>query len=188
MIVRRLVHGTLTPNEAEQLLATARNASFTYDHVGSTLDPAPWPDRNVQARSKRLGSGRDVFDIATARLKAWAPQRHLGVLVLPERAAVKPGATVLVVLRLALVAIVVPDRVVAVIDEPDRYGWAYGSLPGHAETGEEGFMVAIGGDGAVTATVTLDAEPAPGVAALGAPVIKAFRSLAVQRYLQALVP
>ncbi len=187
MIVRRLVHGSLAPNEAEQLLATARNASFNYDHVGSTLDPAAWPDRQVEAKSKRLGSGRDMFDIATARLRAWAPQRRLGALVLPQRAEVEPGATVLVVLRLGLLAIVVPDRVVDVIVEPDRYGWAYGSLPGHAEAGEEGFMVAIDGDGAVTATITLDAVPT-GVAALGAPLTRAFQHLAVRRYLEALVP
>jgi uncharacterized protein (UPF0548 family) len=32
-------------------------------------------------------------------------------------------------------------RVVYVIDEPRRYGFAYGTLPEHAEEGEERFLV-----------------------------------------------
>ena len=34
-----------------------------------------------------------------------------------------------------------PCRVVYVVDEPDRRGFAYGTLPGHPETGEELFAV-----------------------------------------------
>ena len=34
-----------------------------------------------------------------------------------------------------------PCRVVYVVDEPDRRGFAYGTLPGHAESGEERFVV-----------------------------------------------
>ena len=34
-----------------------------------------------------------------------------------------------------------PCRVVYVVDEPDRRGFAYGTLPGHAESGEELFLV-----------------------------------------------
>jgi uncharacterized protein (UPF0548 family) len=34
-----------------------------------------------------------------------------------------------------------PCRVVYVVDEPDRRGFAYGTLPGHAESGEELFVV-----------------------------------------------
>jgi uncharacterized protein (UPF0548 family) len=31
----------------------------------------------------------------------------------------------------------VPCRVVYVLDEPERRGFAYGTLPGHPESGEE---------------------------------------------------
>ncbi len=188
MIVAPLHHGRLPPDRGDRLLADAGAASFTYDHLGSTLDPAAWPDRRVRSRSLSLGHGRAVFEVAAARLSAWAPQRHLGALVLPERVAVEPGTTVLVVLRLGPVAIVVPDRVVGVIDEPRRYGWAYGTLPGHAEVGEEGFVVTIDGAGEVTATITLDAAPAPGLATVAAPLVTQFQRLAVGRYLRSLAP
>jgi len=32
-------------------------------------------------------------------------------------------------------------RIVYVIDEPRRFGFAYGTLPGHAERGEERFLI-----------------------------------------------
>ena len=53
-----------------------------------------------------------------------------------------------------------PCRVVYVVDEPDRRGFAYGTLPGHAESGEELFLVRYdpatedvfrGGDGVLPA-------------------------------------
>ena len=39
--------------------------------------------------------------------------------------------------------IATPCRVVYVIDEPSRRGFAYGTLPGHPESGEEAFIVEI---------------------------------------------
>ena len=43
----------------------------------------------------------------------------------------------------------VPARVVYVIDEPLRKGFAYGTLPGHPETGEEAFIVEYRDDDSV---------------------------------------
>ena len=188
MILRRLHHGRLERAEVERLLAEATSGSFTYDHVGSTLDPAGWPDRRASSYSKLLGTGQGVFDLAAARLRAWAPQRHLGAVVLPERVRIEPGVTVLVALRLGVAALVVPDRIVGVIDEPDRYAWSYGSLPGHAEVGEEGFEVAIDGTGSVTATISLDARPAPGLPTVAGPFTWTFQRVALWRYLDSLAP
>ncbi|PRC54052.1 DUF1990 domain-containing protein, partial [Mycobacterium sp. ITM-2017-0098] len=47
------------------------------------------------------------------------------------------GAEVLVHLG----PVMAPCRVVYVVDEPDRRGFAYGTPPGHAERGEELFLV-----------------------------------------------
>lgn len=52
------------------------------------------------------------------------------------------------------------DRVVAVVDEPDRWGFAYGTLPGHIEVGEEAFVVEHRLDGAVVVRVTATAHVA----------------------------
>ena len=55
----------------------------------------------------------------------------------------------------------IPCRVVDVVDEPDRRGFAYGTLPGHPETGEERFMAQRDPQtGEVTATICAFSNPA----------------------------
>src|SRR5690606_5632777 len=55
------------------------------------------------------------------------------------------GAAIAVLVRTAGVWWLNASRVVYVVDEADamraRFGFAYGTLPGHAETGEEQFLV-----------------------------------------------
>jgi uncharacterized protein (UPF0548 family) len=173
-------------DEAERRLAAARAAEVTYDHVGSTL-ATELPAR-AYVRRRRLGDGEAVFAHAVAALQAWAPQRHLGALVHPRDAVLAEGTTLLVELRLGPLSVVVPDRVVATVDEPRRFGFAYGTLPGHAERGEESFLVEWGDDDVVTATVAVDATMATLPARLATPGVLLFQRRAVDRYLQALVP
>ncbi len=45
------------------------------------------------------------------------------------------------------------------MDEPDRAGFGYGTLPGHPEVGEEAFLVTRAGDG-VWFEVTAFSRPA----------------------------
>ena len=53
-----------------------------------------------------------------------------------------------------------PCKVVWTVDEPRRSGWAYGTLPGHPECGEEAFVVERTGDGTVWLTVNAFSRPA----------------------------
>jgi uncharacterized protein (UPF0548 family) len=173
--------------ERQRLLESAQQADVTYDHIGSTLEPERWPDRRPRARSRVLGHGDETFALAVARLNTWAPQRALGAAVFPEGIRPTLDATLLVELRLGPLTVVVPDRVVAVVDEPGRWGFAYGTLPGHAERGEESFLVTLGDDGTVTGTVTVDAVMGTLAARLATPVVYGIQRFAVARYLGAVV-
>ena len=64
-------------------------------------------------------------------------------------------------------AVSAPVRVVYVVDEPRRRGFAYGTLPGHPESGEEAFVVELQEDDEVTFTVTAFSRPASTLAARG---------------------
>jgi uncharacterized protein (UPF0548 family) len=81
---------------------------------------------------------------------------------------------------------VAPCRVVYVLDEPDRRGFAYGSLPGHAVRGEELFAVRYDpSDGAVYAEVAAFSRPAAWWSRLGTPILRLSQHLVTRRYLDA---
>jgi hypothetical protein len=56
--------------------------------------------------------------------------------------------------------VVCPCRVVHVVDEPRRRGFAYGTLPGHPEQGEESFTVTHEADDSVVFRVAAFSRPA----------------------------
>jgi len=173
-------------DDLADLLALAGISAPTYDHVGSTLAPQDWPERRPHVETRTLGRGRRCFDAAADGLRAWACHRGIHATVHPHDAPIEVGRDVLVVLAAGPVSITVPDRIVAVVDEPRRFGFAYGTLDGHQERGEEGFLVELLEDGSVRGTIRVDAVPATSPARLLGPAVLAVQHLAVRRYLAAL--
>lgn len=173
----------LDASSAERILARARRSDPTYGPVGALLGPEP-PPADLDVR-RVLGTGRDVFDRAVASLARLDPQRAV-FDVWPDDAVAEVGATVVVVLRLGPVTLPAVDRVVAVVDEPDRWGFAYGTLPGHPELGEEAFVVTLAEDGTVTARITARADVALPGGRLLRPLVHPVQRWAARRYLDAL--
>ena len=95
------------------------------------------------------------------------------------------GTSLLVVLPAGPCSIVVPNRIVAVVDEPGRFGFVYGTLDGHQERGEELFLVEHLDDDTVRATLRVDAVISSTPARLVAPAVRAFQRHALHRYLDA---
>ncbi|GGS59297.1 DUF1990 domain-containing protein [Streptomyces griseoviridis] len=145
--------------------------SFTYDAVGATRGPGPCPPgfHSLQVRT-RLGEGEPVFRRAAEALLTWELHRAVGVGLDAGAERAAPGVDVTVTLAGMIKA---PCRVVWTVEEPRLAGWAYGTLPGHPECGEESFVVDRTGDGTVWLTVTAYSRPAKwytkagGVAARG---------------------
>jgi uncharacterized protein (UPF0548 family) len=76
-------------------------------------------------------------------------------------------------------------RVVATVEEPDEFGFAYGTLPMHPERGEESFIVRRL-PGGVLFTIRAASQPAHPLARLAPPVANLLRGRAVGRYLEAM--
>jgi uncharacterized protein (UPF0548 family) len=179
-----IVFGRPSTARLESMLDAARASDLTYDHVGSTLDAAT--DRRVHREHLVLGRGTQCFDDAVTGLRAWACHDGIRATVHPPDAALEVGESVLIVLPAGPFAIVVPDRIVAAVDEADRFGFAYGTLDGHQERGEESFLIRRHDDDTVVATIAVDAGPATAAARLGAPLVLLFQRAALRRYLRAL--
>lgn len=174
--------GRLGPAAAERLLARARTEEPTYGFAGALLGADPPPlDLEVE---RTVGHGPDAFARAVACLRSFGPQRAVAT-VWPPGVVVEPGTDLIVALGLGPLTVVAPDRVVAVVDEPDRWGFAYGTLPGHIEVGEEAFVATHGADGAVVVRITAAAHVALPARRLLQRVLLPIQRRYAERYLDA---
>jgi uncharacterized protein (UPF0548 family) len=80
---------------------------------------------------------------------------------------------------------VAPARVAYLLDEPERFGFAYGTLPGHPARGEEAFVVVRSG-GRVRFEVVAFSRPQEPLARLGKPVTRLLQVRTIRSYLGAM--
>lgn len=167
----------------DRRLAVAQGARPTYAHVGSTLVDAP-PPPGVPEHTAAVEAPGTLAAAARA-LHRWAAHDGIHAHVHNGRAPLEAGTTVLVVAPFGPFEMAVPNRVVGVVDEPRRFGFAYGTLDGHAETGEERFLAEDLGDGCLRLSVRIHARPGSRLARLGRPVVRRLQDGATRRYLAA---
>jgi uncharacterized protein (UPF0548 family) len=98
----------------------------------------------------------EAFDRAREAVLTFAMHRGAGARIRSEAERAAPGVR----LTVKLGPFTVPCEVVYVIDEPDRAGFGYGTLPGHQESGEEAFLVERDATGRVWLRVTAFSRPA----------------------------
>lgn len=111
-------------------------------------------------------------------LKTWKAHGVPGVRVYPHPSEIQTGATVVVTLGTPLLALAAPCRVVGVTDERARWGFAYGTLPGHPEQGDEAFVVSISPDDSVRFEITAFSRPVDPIARLSGPLGRGMQKVA----------
>ncbi|GAB2695175.1 DUF1990 family protein [Thalassiella azotivora] len=175
------------PAEPWLLRATARRVTGTqpaYDGVRGTLTGGCPPGyRWVEYRTD-LGAGDRVWRAATEAVMTWRMHRGAGLRVLADGPRAEVGVTVVLGLGVGPLQVPIPCRVVAVVDEPDSAGFAYGTLPGHPVAGEELFVVERDG-GRVRLRVVAFSRPATWWARAGAPLTRVVQRVVTGRYLRA---
>lgn len=176
----------LDSERLDRFLAEQRDAALTYAEVGASFaDPLPAGYHHVRAATD-LGVGDEVWTRARAGIDAWVAHAAAGFEVVPDRAPIVTGETVGVLTRTGPLHVVAACRIVAVVDEPDRYGFAYGTLPPHPEEGEERFVVTRDSSGAVRFEVVAFSRPHDLLTKLGGPLPRHLQRRATTRYLEGL--
>lgn len=117
--------------------------AFTYAAVGATAGGPP-AGYNVDHTRIKLGEGQAVFLAAKSALQRWDQFNLAWLEAWPREAPIQTGQVVAVVARAAGMWWLNACRIVYVIEESgsiERFGFAYGTLPDHAGTGEERFLI-----------------------------------------------
>jgi uncharacterized protein (UPF0548 family) len=157
-----------------------------YRDLGSTLKGEQPAGFHHHRSDVVVGSGPAAFSRAVEGLRSWQAHRITGVRVLPLGTSVTRGATVLVTIGTRACAVAAPCRIVDVLEGEGRWGFAYGTLPGHPEQGEEAFVVSLSPSGEVRFEITSFSRPAGTLARLAGPFGRLVQSQITRAYLRAL--
>jgi uncharacterized protein (UPF0548 family) len=144
--------------ELQQWLDSQQDIPLSYTETGATRDPQFPAGYAHDQNAALLGTGDEDFERAKMAIRQWAmfPAPWTKVPMCPEWVA---GKVVAVMVRVAGIWLWNSCRIVYVIDEPDRYGLAYGTLLPHVEMGEEVFLVEKRPDGQVWYRVEAFSKP-----------------------------
>jgi len=173
----------LSPTQLEALLAKARLASPTYQEIGASRDDVLPPGYHHVRMEERIGDAA-AFERAVTGLRTWVAHDGAGLRVYPKDPVV-PDATVVAVTSIGPMQMAAPCRIVAVFKEPDAFGFSYGTLPGHPESGEESFVLERRSD-ATYFVVRAFSRPVDPLARLSGPIGRAVQRSVTRRYLSAL--
>jgi uncharacterized protein (UPF0548 family) len=173
---------TVLPIEVRDRLA---DAELTYHEVGATRGDLPAGYRQF-TRSLPIGYGHQFFVGAGDAVYRWQVQLGARLQVSASSPTAVAGAVVILGVGIGSLRLQAPCRVVYVVDEPRRHGFAYGTLTGHPESGEEAFMIEHHDDDTVSFKVTAFSRPATRLAKIAGPLGAGVQRRITARYLRSL--
>ncbi|WP_405014044.1 DUF1990 family protein [Kitasatospora sp. NBC_01539] len=152
--------------------------TLNYREVHATTRPGPLPAGYHHLHHRAVvGHGPAALAAAGLAVTTWRMHRGTGAHVTADTDRAVVGTRVTVALGLGPARLTAPCEVVWAVDEPHRIGFAYGTLDGHPECGEEAFVVELGEDGAVRFTVTAFSRPGRWYTRLAGPLVPVLQRL-----------
>jgi uncharacterized protein (UPF0548 family) len=156
-----------TPSQGPALV----RRSLSYREVGATrLGSLPGGYQHLH-HTARLGRGRAVFEAAGAAVTEWRMHRASGVRLRATGRRAEAGVRVRLAAGAGPLRITAECEVVWARYERNHTGFAYGTVTGHPERGEESFVVDIHDDGSVWLTVRAFSRPARWYTRLATPLV-----------------
>jgi uncharacterized protein (UPF0548 family) len=163
-----------SPKQIAEFIEGLKDLSLSYHATGiAKADP---PGFKVDEVSAVIGHGRPAFERAKLALTKWQ-QFDLGwVELFPRGASIAPETNVAVLARHLGCWSLNGCRVVYTINEPNKFGLAYGTLTKHAECGEEIFEVSINAREEVIYRIRAVSKPRAAFARIGYPFTRMFQA------------
>lgn len=166
-----------SPEDVERFIAACRDLPLSYHPIGL----ANQTRRGFVADQQRriVGSGHEAFARAKVVLREWKHFELGWVELFPKGASIAVGTVVAVLVRHAGCWSLNGCRVVYAIagEDATEFGFAYGTLTDHADSGEEVFTVSFQPDtGAVSYLIRAVSKPRAPLARLGYPLARALQA------------
>ena len=132
-----------TAEEIEGFISQQSKFDVSYPEVEATQSEAP---RGYHCNCVRtqLGTGEVSFAAAKKAMQRWEQFSTGWTTLYWPHTPIQTGQTVAVLARVLGVWSLNACRIVYVVEEPGpiaRFGFGYGTLPGHMESGEERFLI-----------------------------------------------
>lgn len=171
-------------DELDALLAGRAGDELTYAPTGGSLSDLT-PDGLDRQHWRTVLQGADAFERAVVAVRTWSVHRGAGLTIAAD-GPIAVGTNVALCAPLPIGFVDATCRIVAVVDEPTRFGFAYGTLSVHPERGEEAFIVSRSAGESVTFEVAAVSCPAHPLARACPPIARRLQDAAVRRYLTAM--
>ncbi|MAX39777.1 DUF1990 domain-containing protein [Gimesia sp.] len=133
-----------TAKQIDEFIAIQAQQELSYASRGATHTQTPPDGFQVDHNRICLGQGRVLYEQAKRALQDWQHFRLNWVSLHRQAAVPESGQTVAILAHALGLWILNACQVVYVLEETEpvqRYAFAYGTLPEHAECGEERFQV-----------------------------------------------
>jgi uncharacterized protein (UPF0548 family) len=158
--------------------------TLTYAEVGATRDPDLMPPSAHHLTIRESIGPETVFTAAADVVLTYGMQRGAGFAVVATTPRAEQGTELKLRAWFGPIRMTAPTRVVYVVDKPDSRGFAYGTLPGHPESGEELFLVERV-DGQTWVEVRAFSRPGRWYIGLAGPIVRPLQRRAAARYIDA---
>jgi uncharacterized protein (UPF0548 family) len=161
------------------------------DSLEETLVANPPKGYRATERRARIAGGRKAFERAAAATLRWEVKTRAGFRVTRVRQQGSLYSDAPVVTEECAIVKFGPIRetvrVIRIVDEPRRRGFAYGTLPEHPLRGEEAFLVEWRDDDTVELVIRSFSRPSTVYGWIAYPLLVAAQNFFVRRYLRVLL-
>lgn len=162
-------------NQIRAFIEVEKNLPFSYPEIGCTRDGEPVTGYNNDFNFIELGQGEAAWEAAKNAVRQWKMFPGGWAFVAPENTPIRESEVVAMEAKVLGTWWLNSCRIVYVLDNEQQFGFAYGTLPGHAERGEELFLVEKDDDGTVWYRLRAFSWPRHWLARLGYPVARAYQ-------------
>ncbi len=162
-------------DEVGQFISQQQYSAFSYAEVGASAKELP-AGYNVDRNRVLLGSGEVTWRRAAEAVRGWQMFNMPWVRLYSPSSPIQVGLDVAILIRHFGFFSLNASRIIYIINEEGRtarYGFAYGTLAEHAESGEERFTVEWNrSDDQVLYSILAFSRPKKTLARLGYPLAR----------------